>query len=518
MKALGFVLLVGAVSMQGAVAADISWQSYNGDLTGQRFSPASQINASNVRQLSPAWRFKVDVGLNPGLLGRVIKSTPLVAGGVLYFTVPDHCWAIDAKSGKELWHYIWKSEGGVHIGNRGVALYKDTVLFATPDSHLISLDARTGALRWSVAIADSKRQYFASAAPLLIKNHLLVGISGDSLGLPGYLESRDPDNGSLQWRWYSEPEPGQPGSETWPDAVSMAHGGGMTWMPGTYDPELNLVYWGTGNPVPTHAGKARLGDNLWTDSIVALDVDTGKMKWWFQSTPHDTHDWDGVQTPVLIDDVKDGAPRKLLVQAARNGYFFVLDRLTGANVVSKPFVDVNWANGLNARGEPLARPEKEPTPDGVLVSPRSNGATNWQAPTFNARTGLFYVSAAESYSLYYLTDEDEHPEGYAGFDAEVWAKPVLLALDYNTGKRVWSHEFPNRGASPPALLSTAGNLLFSGDQSNNFIAFDPKDGKILWHYRMTYGTSNGPMTYEIGGTQFVVVADLDTLTAFALKH
>jgi alcohol dehydrogenase (cytochrome c) len=242
------------------------------------------------------------------------------------------------------------------------------------------------------------------------------------------------------------------------------------------------------------------------------------MKWWFQASPHDTHDWDAVQTPVLIDDIVDGKPRKLLAQASRNGYFYLLDRVTGESLLSKPYIKTNWSTELNKRGEVVPLPEKEPKPDGVLVSPRDIGATNWQAPSFDPQTGLFYVSAAESYSVFYLTDTDAHPEGFAGFDNEIWAKPMLKAINYKSAEVVWTHVFPNRGAEPASLLTTAGNLLFSGDQSNNFIAFDPANGRTLWHYRMNEGTSNGPVTYRADGTQFVVVAGKDTLYAFALTH
>jgi acido-empty-quinoprotein group A len=516
----GAALVAHAVTTTGAPAPprELAWPTYNGDYSGRRFSTAAQVNSANVNRLSLAWTYKVFVGLNPGLFGKLIKSTPVVLNGVMYFTVPDHCWAIDAATGKELWHFKWQSQGGIHVGNRGVGIYKNWVYFETPDNHLISLDAETGRLRWAVEVADTKQQYFSTSAPLVIGDHVLVGVGGDSFDVAGFLESRDPTTGAVQWRWNSEPKSGEPGSETWPNAESMAHGGGMTWLPGTYDPELNLIYWGTGNPNPVHAGKGRAGNNLWTCSIVALDVDSGRMRWWFQVSPHDTHDWDAVQTPVLIDDVLDGKPRKLLAQASRNGYFFLLDRVTGKNIVSSRFVELNWSKGLNARGEPIPDVAKEPKSDGVLVSPRSNGATNWPSPTFDPETGLFYVSAAESYSVFYLTDTGEHAEGYAGLDKEVWARAMIRAIDYKTGNFAWTHTFPSHGAMASGLLSTSGKLLFSGDQSNNFIAFDPRNGNILWHYRMHAGTTNGPITYELNGEQFVVVAGADTLYAFALKR
>ena len=300
-----------------------TWPTFNGDYSGRRFSTLSQINANNVQNLTLAWAYRVNMGADGGGgFGQSIKATPLEINGVLYFTMPDHAWAIDAHNGRELWHYKWESSGGIHIGNRGVGIYGNWVFFETPDNHLISLEKNTGKFRWSIEIADVKQQYFSTPAPLVIGNHILCGVGGDSLDVPGFLEARDPETGHVQWRWNSEPSKGQPGSETWPDVESMSHGGGMTWMPGTYDPELQTIYWGTGNPNPVHAGQGRKGDNLWTCSIVALDVNTGKLKWYYQVSPHDTHDFDAVQTPVLFDAEYDGKPRKLLAQANRNGYSF----------------------------------------------------------------------------------------------------------------------------------------------------------------------------------------------------
>jgi alcohol dehydrogenase (cytochrome c) len=493
-----------------------TWPTYNGDYSGRRFSPLNQINASNVRNLSLAWSYKADTGAGGGPFGAQIKATPLEVNGVLYFTVPDHAWAVDARTGKELWHFKWESSGGIHIGNRGVGIYENKLFFETPDDHLISLDKNTGKMRWSVEIADVKQQYFATPAPIVIGNHVLVGVGGDSLDVPGYLESRDPETGKVQWRWDSEPKPGQPGSETWPNKESMAHGGGMTWMPGTYDPQLKLIYWGTGNPNPVHAGQGRKGDNLWTCSIVALNVDTGKLVWAFQSSPHDTHDWDAVQTPVLFDGVIDGKPRKLLAQASRNGYFFLLDRVTGKNLLSVPYNTINWSKGVDSRGEPIPDASKEPKPDGTLVTPASDGATNWPPPSFDPETGLFYVSTAQSYSVFYLTDTDDRPEGYGGRDSGVWSEAALKAIDYQTGKIRWEHVYPGHTGGILGILTTAGNLLFAGDPSHNLIAFDPASGKILWHAALEARVSNGPMTYELDGRQYLVVGAGDHLDAFTL--
>ncbi len=493
-----------------------SWPTYNGDYSGRRFSPLDQISAKNVRDLSLAWVFYANTGPGGNPFGSQIKSTPLEVGGVLYFTLPDHAWAVDARTGREIWHYKWESQGGIHIGNRGVAIYHDWVFFETPDNHLISLEKNTGKFRWAVQIADLAQEYFSTPAPLVIGNHVLVGVGGDSLDVPGFLEARDPEDGKVQWRWNSEPAKGEPGSESWPNEQAMSHGGGMTWLTGTYDPELHLLYWGTGNPNPVHAGQGRKGDNLWTCSIVALNPDTGKLVWWFQASPHDTHDWDNVETPVLFDGTIDGKPRKLLAQAARNGYFFVLDRTNGQPVVSKPYINVNWSQGVDAKGRPIPKTDKEPKTDGALVIPAAGGGTNWFPPSFDPETGLFYVSASPSYSVYYLTDTSERPEGYGGRDAGVWSESALEALDYKTGEIKWKHVYPENSGGHAGILTTAGKLLFTGDPSGNAIAFDPASGEILWHAGLASSVSNGPMTYMLDDRQYVVFGAGDMLYVFRL--
>lgn len=492
------------------------WPTYNGDYSGRRFSLLKQINAGNVRDLKLAWLYHANPGPGGSPFGNEIKSTPLELDGVLYFTIPDHAWAIDARTGREIWHYKWESKGGIHTGNRGVGIYHNWLFFETPDDHLISLEKDTGKFRWAVEIADLTQEYFSTPAPLVIGNHIIVGVGGDSLDVPGYLESRDPETGAVQWHWNTEPKPGEPGSETWPNAQAMTHGGGMTWITGTYDPELNLLYWGTGNPNPVHAGQGREGADLWTCSIVALNPDTGKLVWYFQASPHDTHDWDNVETPVLFDGLIDGKPRKLLAQAARNGYFFVLDRTNGQHIVTAPFIDLNWSKGVDEHGVPIPNPAMEPKTDGALVIPSAGGGTNWPPPSFDPETGLFYVSATPSYSVYYLTDTSKRPEGYGGRDSGVWAESALKAIDYKTGKIRWSHVYPGQGESLSGLLTTAGKLLFAGDPSANFIAFDPESGKILWHTGLTAPVSNGAMTYELDGRQYLVVGAGDMLYAFTL--
>jgi acido-empty-quinoprotein group A len=514
-----------------------AWPTYNGDYSGRRFSPLSQINQSNINGLKLAWTYRAKPGETPGSkvggegpapkpgeragnpFGVSIKATPLMVHGVLYFATPDNTWAVDARTGAELWHYFWRTRGGIHIGNRGVGMYGNWLFFETPDNYLVSLDAKTGKERWHKEIADVKQEYFSTSAPIVVGNHVIIGTGGDSLDVPGFLEAHDPETGDVQWKWWSEPmKKGDPGAESWPDEYSMRHGGGMTWIPGTYDPDLKLYYVGTGNPNPVMAGQSRKGNDLFTCSIVALDVETGKMRWYFQASPHDTHDWDSAQTPVLFDGEVDGKPRKLLAQANRNGYFFVLDRVTGKNILSYPFLEtMNWSNGVDANGSPIPKSEKEPQIAGVLVSPPSGGATNWPPPSFDPETGLFYVGTTSSYSVFYLTDTDPHPEGYGAAErASGGLGSALRAIDYKTGKTVWRHDFPGGGTA--GLLTTAGKLLFAGDSSQHLIAFDPANGKILWHTSMGGSVANGPSTYLLDGKQYVLVGGGDSLYSYTLAQ
>jgi alcohol dehydrogenase (cytochrome c) len=349
----------------------------------------------------------------------------------------------------------------------------------------------------------------------VIKNHVITGVSGDDLDIPGYIESHDPETGAVQWRWYTHPNTGDAEAKTWPNSDAMMHGGGMTWGPSTYDPELNLLYFGTGNPQPVIAGKARQGDNLYTESIVALNPDTGRMAWYFQSSPHDTHDWDAIEVPMLIDGTIGGRPRKLLAQASRNGYFFVLDRTDGKNVLTTKFAKANWSKGIDAKGQPIPDPAKMPQPNGALVSPNQGGAANWPPPSFSPLTGLFYINASDAWSIYYIYDDDEKPEGWAGNDRGGFSQTSLEAIDYRSGKIVWSHKWEGAGTRA-GILSTAGNLIFTGDASNDFVALNATGGEPLWHANLGSGVTNGPIAYEIDGTQYVVVGAGDTLWGFSM--
>jgi alcohol dehydrogenase (cytochrome c) len=518
-----------------------SWPTYHGDYTGRRYSTLTQVNSDNVKNLQLAWVYRLNTsqvfatigGEGPdiapaaanGFGPPTIKSTPLMLNGVLYFSSPDHVWAVDARTGREIWHYFWKTRGGIHIGNRGVGIYGNWIFFLTPDNYFVSLDAATGKERWHHEIANVKREYFSTSAPIIIGKQVLIGVGGDSLDVPGYLESRDPESGLVIWRWYTTPRAGQPGSESWPNAEAMLNGGGMPWLPGTYDPELNLYYIGTGNPQPVLTGKSRPGDNLWTCSIVAIHPDTGKLEWWYQVSPHDTHDWDAAQTPIIFDGVIDGTPRKLLAQANRNGHFFVLDRTNGKHILTSLHTDsVNWTNGLNPNGQPVPNPGKDATIAGTLVSPDTNGATNWPPPSFNPDTGLFYVGTNQSFSMLYLTDTDDRPQGWAAAERGLGTLGrSLKAIDYKTGRVKWSRPLAmgaggSTGGPPSGLLSTAGKLLFGNDGGGNFVAYDPLTGKPLWHVGLGTNTSNGPETYMLDGRQYVVVGAGDALYAFMLPR
>lgn len=509
------ILLPVGLSGQTLDSSDIlkplksSWPTYNGDYSGRRFSELSQINRSNVRNLRLMWT--LDAGNVP------IKATPLMVDGLLYFSVPDKAWAVDARTGRIIWYWETKSRGGTHIGHRGMAMHGKWLFLVTPDNYLVSLDAATGKERWRIEIADLKLDYFSTVAPVVIGNHVLVSPSIESTDNRGYLDSYDPQTGKLQWRWYSTPDPGQPGAETWPNADALAHGGGAIWIPGTYDPELNLYYFGTANPQPVMAGQGRHGDNLWANSIVALNPDNGKMAWYYQTTPHDTHDWDSAETPVLFDSEIDKHPRKLIAQANRNGYFFVFDRTNGHHILTTPFASNNWAKGLDDQGRPIRDLSKDPQPAGALVIPSENGATNWFPPSLDPETGFFYVRVTRSAAVYYLTDTSSKPEAWGGVDKTVWTGPSSIeAIDSKTGKIVWDH--PTGQGAISGILTTAGKLLFGGDGSGNALALDPLTGQTLWHVNLNELMFNGPVTYELDDRQYVLFAAGGKLFAFALPE
>ena len=476
-----------------------SWPGYHGDYSGRRHSSQTQITPENVAQLTLAWAFQT--GQAAGL-----KASPLLVDGVLYISITDHVWAVDARSGHQIWHYAYPANKGFHIGSRGVSMYKDWLFFMTPDAHLICLNASDGTVRWNVAVADSEKGYWTTMSPLIVRDHVLVGVSGDFDNLTGFLKSIDPETGKTQWRWDSTPPVGTPNATT----------GGMTWMTGTYDPAQNLIFWGTGNPTPVLAGAARPGDNLYTCSIVALNPDTGKLSWAFQVSPHDTHDWDAAEVPVLVDANFRGTPRKMLMQASRNGYFFVLDRTNGESLLTTPFGPVNWSKGVDAKGRPIPNPDKEPARDGRLIAPDESGLNNFRSPSFDPKTGLFIVNSHPAYGVYFTKPADG-TFGWAGADYGVWGKGVLQAIDYQTGKARWTHEL-GPGGSGAGVLTTESGLIFTGDNSGNVLALRTSDGKTLWHAGEGANMQSSPITYELDRRQYVVTSAGGVMFAWSLPE
>lgn len=521
-----------------------SWPTYNGDYSGRRYSALKQVDRSNVQHLSLAWMSRVSAGngTNAGAGGRrapsvnittggegpgdiaisggSIKASMLQVDGTLYFTMPDNAWAMDARDGRELWHYVWKTKGGTHIGNRGLGMWNNYLFMETPDDYLVSLDARTGKERWHKPLADLDQGYFSTPAPIVAGNHVLVG-TGNDIDSPGFLQSFDPETGELQWKFYTVPmKKGDPGLDTWKSLDAARHGGGQTWIPGAYDPETKLYMFGTGNPTPAYTNGTRgEGDNLFTCTLIALNVDTGKMAWYYQTSPHDTHDYDSAQTPVLVDGMFNGKMRKLALTASRNGYFFTLDRVTGEHLVTSKYgMTTNWAKGLNKFGGPKRDPAKDATVPGSLVSPNSDGTVNWQPPAYSPDTGLFYVAENNSFSIVYLTDLD--PRGSMGLGGKEEAEvgevgSYLAAIDYKTGKTVWRHPYYGEGGGG-GLLTTAGMLIFAGDGGGNLVAHDAATGKPLWSTRIGRVT-NAPQTYTLDGKQYVTAATGDTVWAFVLN-
>ena len=474
-----------------------SWPGYHGDYSGRRHSSLTQISQQNVSQLGLAWAFQIGQQSE-------LKSSPLVVNGIIYISVPDNVWAVDARSGHLVWHYKYPPNKGLHIGHRGLGMYGDWLYFTTPDAHLVSLNAKDGSVRWNVQVADVSKGYWMSMAPLIVQNHVLVGVSGDFDNLQGYVRSIDPETGKTQWEWDSTPPPGTPNSTT----------GGTTWMTGTYDPDLNLIYWGTGNPTPVLTASTRPGDDRYTCSIVALDPSNGKLKWAFQPSPHDTHDWDASETPVLVDGDFHGKPYKMLMQTSRNGYFFVLDRTTGKSLLTVPFGPVNWATGIDKNGQPVPNPKKEPARDGRLVAPDEGGLTNYRSPSFDPQTGLFIVDSHPSYGIYFAKPADG-TFGWAGADYGVWGSGVLEAIDYQTGDIKWKHKLGLHGAGA-GVLTTDSGLCFTGDSEGNVLALKTANGETLWHAGTGAQMQTSPMTYEIDGRQYVLTGSGSVLFAWAL--
>src|SRR5215472_1017197 len=460
-----------------------NWPSYNGDYTGRRFTSLSQITRDNVSQLRAQWIFHVNDA-------KEMEVTPVVVNGIMFASSANDVYAIDARAGREIWHYSRPITEGLiddasQHHSRGVGVWHSRVYIETDNAHLVCLDARSGNQLWDVPYTDGNKNYGATSAPLVVKDKVIVGASGGDDGVRGFIAAFDAQTGKLAWRFWTIPAPGEAGSESWPGNMYQ-RGGGTTWMPGTYDPELDTLYWGTSNPSPDFDGAVRPGDDLYTDCLVALDPDTGKLKWHFQFTPHDLFDYDAVETPVLIDASYKGDLRKLLVHADRNGFLYLLDRTDGKFLSATRFVDkLNWAEGIDEKGLPI-RTAVKPSESGTLVCPGFAGATNWYSPSYDPATNFFYFFAVEDCATYFLKPE-EFAEGKTYYSTGVkhpkgeGAKKILLAFDLEAGKIAWRYPQVGDGHSAGGTMTTASGLVFFGDDSESFVAADGETGAPLWY-------------------------------------
>ncbi len=497
-----------------------NWTSYNGDYTGRRYSSLGEINPQNVAQLRASWVF------HPGNSER-LEVTPVVVNGMMYVTSANDAFALDARTGRVVWHHQRPVSGGLlddaaSHHNRGVGVWRNFVYMETDDAHLLCLDARSGNLVWDIAYADKAKHYGATSAPLVVKDEVIVGTSGGDSGVRGFLEAHDALTGKLRWHFWTIPGPGEFGSVSWP-GDSYLHGGGTTWMPGTYDPKLNTVYWTTSNAAPDFVGDSRPGDDLYTACVLALDADTGQLKWYFQFTPHDLYDFDANETPVLVDVEEGGAIQHLLVQANRNGFLYVLDRATGKFLRATPFVQkLNWATGIDASGRPILS-GRIPTAQGTSICPSINGATNWFSPSYNPETGLFYVMALESCNLFFSKPKPFTPgETFYGTGTTLLpdehAQKTLVAYSVSEGKSVWRYPQVGRGDSWGGTLTTAGGLVFFGDDAGSLEVVDARIGRALWHFNTGQSMRASPMTYMVDGVQYVAIAAGSDVFSFSLPH
>ncbi|MCC6539205.1 MAG: PQQ-dependent dehydrogenase, methanol/ethanol family [Bryobacterales bacterium] len=491
-----------------------NWLHYGGQYHSQRHSLLKDVNTATVKDLVPAWMYHVPNS-------RRLESVPIVVYGVMYVSYPNSVYALDARTGRQIWEY--QRQPALQKGpNRGVAVYGNKVYFGTPDAYLIALDARTGSELWATKIAEASDGYWSPGAPLVIKGKVIQGIAPGDHGLNGFLDAYDAETGERLWRWNSIPKPGEFGNDTWA-GDSWKTGGGNTWLSGSYDPELNLIYQGIGNPAPDFDGDVRKGDNLYTESMVALDANTGKLKWYFQFTPHDVHDWDAVEIPVLADAPVNGKMRKLLVQANRNGFYYVLDRVTGEFLHGTPFIkNLNWATGLTKEGRPIRVPGVVPSFQGTKTCPATSGATNWMSPAFNPETGWFYFVAQEGCGINTKSRDTFRPggfsfmgTGYIESPEEPW-QMYVRALDLTTGKLMWEHQQINSRRYGAGVLSTAGGLIFAADDQGYLTALHARTGKVLWHFNTGEQITAQPITYAVKGQQYVAIAAGSNVVSFKL--
>ena len=495
-----------------------NWLMYSGNYFSQRYSRLSQIDNENVGQLEMQWAFQLQA------LDRA-ETTPLVVDGVMYVTEsPSNVIALDARTGSQYWRYNHELPEDMNYccgrNNRGVAVLGDRVYMSTLDAHLVALDAKTGTLLWDAEVADEGTGYSITGAPLIVGDKIMTGVGGGEYGIRGFVDAYEAETGELAWRLYTIPGPDHPDNVTWA-GNSWRTGGSSSWMTGSYDPELNLVYWGTGNPGPDWNGDVRMGDNLYSDAVLAINPDTGEMVWYFQFTPHDVHDWDATQIPILADSEFDGRQRKLMLWPNRNAFFYVLDRETGEFLLGEPYARQTWAEGLDATGRPIRIPNTFPSVEGTTVSPSIGGGSNWWSPSYSPRTDLVYVMAYDGETTYFIRD-DECVAGdrFTGGGGSTPLPPdnyvsAVRAISPQTGERVWEYEVKAR--STAGVLSTAGDVVFSGTIDGFFFALDAETGEELWHINVGSRVHAAPMSYMVDGKQYIGIAAGNVLYTFALR-
>jgi alcohol dehydrogenase (cytochrome c) len=512
-------LLRRAGAQYRPVTEHTDWAGYNGGPGGNRYTTQTQIDKATVGKLAPRWIFTLpDAGL--------LQGTPVVVDGIMYVTMPNECYALDAGTGRQIWRYKRSRTSGISQGhtNRGAAVAGDRVFMVTDHAHLIALNRFTGELVWDSVMADFRQNYSATSAPLVAGELVVSGVTGGEHGANGFVIAFDQATGKEAWRFWTVPKPGTPGSETW-KGKDAEHGGAPTWFTGSYDPELDLVYWPTGNPAKEYDGRDRLGDNLFASCILALDRKTGQRRWHYQFTPHDLWDWDATQTSVLIDADWQGRPRKLMLHADRNGFFYVFDRQTGERLLSTQFVThLTWASGIGADGRPIRLPNQAPSPQGTKVCPSQDGATNWFAPSYSPQTGLYYVQTFEKCSVYSTSEQGEWVAGrpYLGGSQKIATDPtpkrILRALDITTGKAVWELPQPGPATSWGGTLATATGLVFVAAEGGLFMAVDAGTGTPLWSFATNTLLRASPMTYAFDGKQHIALAAGPTIVSFALQE
>ena len=495
-----------------------NWLMYSATLDAQRHSRLTQVNTGNVSNLELKWAYQIPE------IDRA-ETTPLVVDGIMFITeAPSNLVAVDAVTGRQYWRYDHELPDDLRIccgrNNRGVAILGETLYMSTLDAHLVAIDARTGNLRWDVEVADYSKGYSKTAAPLIVKDMVVTGIAGGEFGIRGFIDAYDAETGEQVWRTYAVAGPGDPNVSTWADD-SWETGGAATWLTGSYDPDLELIYWGTGNPGPDWNGDVRLGDNLYSDSALALDADTGEISWWFQFTPHDVHDYDSIQIPILANIDYQGSERRVMMWANRNAFYYTIDRTDGDFMEGKPYALQTWAQGLDVDGRPIRVPGMAPTYEGVVVSPSIGGGTNWFSPAYNPDTGLFYVNAFDGEQEFFKRDEDyEEGERFTGGGGQ-YIQPIdtyssaIRAINPATAEIEW--EFPIQPRSTAGIMSTAGGLLFSGSVDGYFYALNAENGRELWNISLGARVHAAPMTYSVDGQQFVTIAAGNVVFTFALR-